>query len=136
MNTGVLNTSDGNAVRANEVFVVNFTRDLSITGTQAVTGVGFKPKAIIVVANQSVSSEASWGMSNETGGANIRVIADRHTVTADSYEGQGGVAYLAQGASDLSQALINSFDTDGFTLGWTASGASTGTANLIVTCIR
>ena len=47
MDTGVLNISDGNQVAAGNSFSGSFSRVTSLaSGTQAITGVGFKPRAV------------------------------------------------------------------------------------------
>ncbi len=112
----------------------SFTKNAS-TGAQAVTGVGFLPKAIIFWTSYQTSSDTpttsyryGWGCS--TG------AAESFSISAAS---QGGVGTTATArrcdtkpisivnydATLLSAADLTSFDADGFTLDWTTNGGGT-----------
>ena len=104
----------------------SFSRDTATTGSiQAVTGVGFKPSAVIFIMCEQNTAEASWGFDvgdNQyvlaRAGANYRIhdgfsIYDFHTVDANEYYGQ-----------------ISSFDADGFTITWVKGGSPTGTIQI------
>jgi len=114
---------------------VSLTRDLSTaTGTQAVTGVGFKPKAIVLVGGvQGSTGTASIGISDGTidgswgnnSGAGTGVM-----------EVSATVGFQATGAGAYQQVEISSFDADGFTLSWTKTGSPTGTATFQALCMR
>ena len=104
----------------------------SAAGTQATTGLGFKPNGIIF-ASASISA-APPGTRNDftqmvgfTSGAtaarNAVVTAhDQHnqnTTVTRSYGFKGECVGLMQSNGDISgRALLSSFDTDGFTLNW------------------
>ncbi len=44
--------------------------------------------------------------------------------------------YIIQSGSDTYLGTINSFDADGFTIGWTMAGSTTGTATLRYFALR
>ena len=106
----------------------SFTRDTSLaSGTQAVTGVGFQPKAVIFFAAQATSTEASWGFAV---GAVLKCISDDKS-TAGFYgvsddmiiaeETDGGNVYRGTGIT---------YDAGGFTVTWTKTGTPTGTLEI------
>ena len=113
--------------------VGSFTRDTSLaSGTQAVTGLGFTPKAIIFLANESGTAEMSWGLDNGTA---VVVLDEKSTAglysntTAYSIfvEQTDGVQYLGK---------VDSFDSGGFTITWTRVGAPTGTLTVFYMAYR
>lgn len=121
-------------------FTGSFTRDISTaTGTQAVTGVGFTPKAIFFWGGVSQSTKVSWGAGSSTGTSQQGVLADDSVTTADTYQTQTNrVVFLIQtgGSTDSYAGTIQSFDSDGFTISWVKSGSSTGTATINFIALR
>ncbi len=108
------------------VFVGTATRDISVaSGTQAITGVGFTPRAIIFIAAINASDDMSIGITDGT------THKDIYCPTA------GAGATYAIGASmclqvddtptDKYTGVVSSFDSDGFTITWTKSDTPTGT---------
>ena len=115
--------------------VGSFTRDTALaSGSQAVTGIGFKPKAVIFLSCQStVVGEASWGLDD---GSNPEVIYDDHNDNVDEYVYDGSFSiYDEEGGGAFYTGKINSMDADGFTVGWTRTGAPTGTVTVIYLAI-
>lgn len=113
-----------------------FTRDISLaSGTQAVTGVGHKPSAVIFLAVVDGTAKASWGLDD---GSSARAITDSNGVTADTYAdtGVGTSILLYQAAATYSWAVILTKDSDGFTLNWTKMGLPTGTAVIMYLSFR
>jgi len=109
----------------------SFTRDTSTaTGTQAVTGVGFKPKAAVFLAAQGGSDEASWGV--DIGTARGSIFTD-DAIAADTIQ-QGTNSSITDrelGNTDLYAGTVSTFDVDGFTISWTKTGTPTGTLTVI-----
>lgn len=110
-------------------FIGTFTRDMSLaTGTQAVTGVGFQPKLVIFFATQNSSAKTSWGFDNAT---NAKAILDSHNIASDTYTSNGASSIsVVQGVGLSYAGSINSNDSDGFTIGWTRTGAITGSLTI------
>nr|MBI5455550.1 M23 family metallopeptidase [Candidatus Levybacteria bacterium] len=123
------------------VKVGSFTKKTS-TGSQSVTGIGFKPKAIIFywtnqTANGTVSEGSnvagSQGMGFATGSANEAALSGwdegqtaattldngRATYNNASIVIQGNLGALTLGVADFT-----SFDPDGFTLNWSVADAN------------
>lgn len=96
------------------------------TGTQAITGVGFTPQVIIIFGgNAGVGvGSASWGLDDGTS----HVIYDQHQIAANTYKVSTSIAiYDVHSSGNTYTGIINSFDSDGFTIGWTKTGSPTGT---------
>lgn len=112
-----------------------FTYNLATaTGTQAITGVGFVPTAVIIIAdNASAGSYACWSLSDSAlSSAAIAVLG-----TAQ-YAGYAAAVKLFSDntATNYATATIQSYDADGFTLSWVKTGSPTGTAELKALCFR
>lgn len=121
-------------VHANLGFKVgNFTRDTSTaSGTQAVTGVGFQPRAVIFLANQSGTKEMSVGVDDGT---------TKGCVYQQTTAGNFGVnanAIVADESSGVNNYIgsISSLDSDGFTISWTKTGSPTGTLSVYYLALR
>lgn len=101
-----------------------FTRSMVLaSGTQTVTGIGFKPVAIFWMANHGSSGQHSWGFDDASA---PRVLCDSHQLTADTYVYNQTISIYNQGGGgSYYVGKINSFDSDGFTVGWTKIGAPT-----------
>ncbi len=111
----------------------SFVRTIATaSGTQAITGIGFKPKAIIALATvQLVEGVMSIGMWAE-GGSSMGLF-DTYKNVANSY-GKGGLVHIRLGAGssyDYS-CSVQSADNDGFTLIWTKGANVTGGGNIDV----
>jgi hypothetical protein len=102
------------------------------SGTQAITGVGFRPSTIIFFAAIDTVSCQGIGFTDATNG---------RCVWIDNVYGSGGASYAVaiyylrtiagNGASHT--AVISSMDADGFTLNWTRTNiGSGGTGNNII----
>lgn len=113
--------------------VGSFTRDISLaSGTQAVTGVGFSPKALFFIANvDSLSTKPSVGVDDATtaGGWGIR-----STFSAVDYSANSIIFRTA--TSDDYLGKLSSLDSDGFTITWTKTGSPTGTATIVYIAYR
>jgi hypothetical protein len=118
------------------IFNGNTTRDLSIaTGTQAVTGVGFKPKYVMITAGGgALAGMTSWGSYN--GSINSATYNNDNTVAKTFGGTVTKCVQLNAGGGNTYTATISSFDVDGFTLSWVRTGTPTGTTGLIFTCFR
>mgnify|MGYP001605975322 CR=1 FL=1 len=114
--------------------VGSFTRDVSVaSGTQAVTGVGFQPTAIICFASISTTTAASWGMSD---GPTNGCILDFFQTTADTYAPNTVLIELLVTSANFYIGSISTFDSDGFTISWTKTGTPTGTATIKYLALR
>jgi hypothetical protein len=101
-----------------------FTHDTAVAGTQAITGVGFKPRFVFFMTVKGVSAGpgAGWGFDDGTTAHNH---FDNQNITADTWSSAGGGAsiHYVTGSGTGIYASIQSMDVDGFTLNWTKSGS-------------
>lgn len=107
----------------------SFTRDTSLaSGTQAITGVGFKPRAVIFLSVVSGTVEMSAGFVDS--GLNAGCIAANYAGVSGQFGATASTAadiWLNAGAkSDMG---VNSLDADGFTVAHTKTGSMSGTQN-------
>jgi len=145
-------TSIGTAGSANRTLKLNMARQnyqqgvltkrngAAGTGTQSVTGVGFRPNAVIffwtrLTTNGTITAQANSGVGFATS------PADQYAVVVGMVDGQGtmrngrrasagnAIIFLDNNTANpnrfpqlLAQANLQSMDTDGFTLNWTTNG--------------
>ena len=115
--------------------VGTFTRDTSLaSGTQAVTGVGFTPKAVIFFAAVDTTSRFSVGFDD---GTNSYLITDREGIAAATWRVLSTFSIeMVTNGSDIYQGEITTLGTDGFTITWTKIGTPTGTATIFYLALR
>lgn len=117
---------------ARPAFVVgNFTRDLSLaSGTQAVTGVGFQPKAVILLGGVTVGS-ARFSVGVDTAAARGMLY-----VNSSSFVTNTGESIRLTDGTNFYDGRIATMDADGFTITWTRTASPTGTATIIYLAMR
>lgn len=110
------------------------------TGTQAVTGTGFQPKAGIFWSHRAAAGYADdtttvVGVSDGTnefaigyGDVNGAVLTD----TNRRWSTNKGVMVISRTAGLAGEADVQSWDSDGFTLNWTTADANAGSVGYIV----
>ena len=119
-------------VSVNEFYVGTFSRDTTIaSGNQAITGVGFQPKAVVFLMCEAASTEMSVGFDDGSSGASLR---DRSIASAGAnvWYSTGSLSiYDSQGAGvNEYRGAITSMDSDGFTFAWVRDAAPTGTIDI------
>jgi hypothetical protein len=125
--------ADGSALTGLSTKVGSFTRDTATaSGSQAITGVGFRPKAVVFLASQGSTKEMSVGFSDASSNLCIFQQSTAGNFTTNSAaitldESTGVSAYVGS---------ISSFDSDGFTISWTRTGTPTGTATVYYMALR
>jgi hypothetical protein len=109
----------------------NFSRDTTIaSGTQSVTGVGFKPRTIIFFSCQDGTGEASFGFSdiNFTGTSGENGVVNSRTATSPgTFFNNAASIFAYETATDFYSGSISTLDNDGFTITWTRTGTPSGT---------
>jgi|TARA_R110002020_G_scaffold54812_2_gene152523 hypothetical protein len=111
------------------VYTGSFTRDTTTaSGTQAITGVGFTVKAVILLASQSASAgEASWGLDDGTS-ASHQVLFDYNNTGSDSYSHSSNYSIIIyESGSAKYEGYVSALGTDGFTITWVKTGSPSGT---------
>lgn len=115
--------------------VVSFTRDISTaSGSQAVTGVGFKPTSVLMLATRSDSGTAGWSSSMADSALGTGIIAGN--TDANVSIGTVNILYGNQAGTTSYSGALASYDSDGFTLNWTKTGSPTGTLTVKALCLR
>ncbi len=111
-----------------KVKVGSFTRDTSLaSGNQVVTGVGFKPSAVILEANILATSQGSIGYG--VPGSNA-CIANFHADAANTWNNDTYAIELVQGGGAYYLGIVYTLNVDGFTIEWFLIGAKVGTATV------
>ena len=111
---------------AQRVAVIQATRALTAaSGDVAYTGVGFRPRAVVMFTNRSTAIERSFAASSGVG-ADFGFSID----TAGQTFGIALLADLNITAGDIQRAALASFDADGLTITWTKFSTPTGTAQM------
>lgn len=118
----------------NEKITVGFfSRDISLaSGTQIVTGVGFKPSAIIFLAGIANQQSASIGIVDDGLGANDNAsLLFGHDGTADNISSSGTISIkFFVTAGDNYRGSVTALNSDGFTITWTKTGSPTGSLGI------
>jgi len=129
MKQGDVRTQD-EAVVTPVPHVGTFTRVISLAaGTQSITGIGFRPSAVVFFGVIPSTGAVAFGVSNSS---NSEGILNKHEETADQWTsfGTSCLGFLS-GVSDQYQGNVSSMDVDGFTVNWIIGGGSpVGTAQM------
>lgn len=112
-----------------------FTRDATTaSGTQAITGLGFRPRGIVGVSGviSGASAHCTFSCSQSVGvgaGAGLQLSAGLPYAS-------GNLILAGSGGGDYQIGNVTSWDADGFTINWTKVGSPTGTINVSYTVFR
>lgn len=115
-------------------FVGNTTFDVtSATGTNlVVTGVGGRPISLLVIwAHTSGGFEGGVGFSDGTNDNGFQMDGGNASLSVDSLF----IFNQTFAGTDAQVFVVNSFDSDGFTLGNTKIGLPTGSLLIAYQCI-
>lgn len=131
-----MNAAGTSAEWANGMKIGTFTYDTATaSGNQAITGVGFKPSIIVVLANVGPTPETSIGFSDGTN--HLSLFNSTNIYGANTWATAGASCIsLFQSASISAIGSITTLGSDGFTIAWTKAGAKTGTATIIYLAFR
>lgn len=112
-----------------------FTYDTSTaSGTQAITGVGFKPSLLVLMAIINDTQQVSIGFDD---GTNHYCLINEHNAAATLWFSSATLSIeLIQSGSDFVTGAVTTLGTDGFTITWTKTGSKTGTATIYYLAMR
>jgi hypothetical protein len=128
-------TLHSHAASAVSVKVGEFTRDsATASGTQAITGVGFQPKAVIFTGSKSGTLQVVYVAF--TDGTNDGQTYSRELETSGSRVTNGGLFQFHQSGSGNYNSGGLTLDSDGFTISWTKAGTNSGTITIEYLAIR
>lgn len=126
-----------NPVFLNPQFKIGtFTRDTSLaTGTQSITGVGFKPRLVFFLfGSSSGGNSGSVGFDNVT---NAGSLSNANSVTAGTWAVNASSSIIdTVGVGVTYTGNIQSMDSDGFTISWVKTGAPSGTLTGVYCALR
>ncbi|MGH9910337.1 MAG: S8 family serine peptidase, partial [Nitrososphaerales archaeon] len=103
------------------------------TGNQNVTGIGFKPKALLLFTTRQATQgttdiyNLAFGFSNGSSSRSIGVQSNDNAATSNAGRAFGTQALriLSSGTPTVTaQANVTSFNSDGFTLNWTTNDST------------
>jgi len=112
--------------------LITATRDQTAdSGDVSYTGVGFTPTSILAISalsGGSIAVSAGFADSAKASGNIIQTATDTFNT---------GTSLISRSyASGSQEAIVKSYDADGFTLTWTKTGSPTGTLNIKFLCFR
>ena len=116
--------------------VKQFTRDIAgSNGDVSYTGIGFVPTSIIFSYMTTDGKCVGTGMVDSAKGMNSYFSAQQAGYTsADSATDK--CIYLSNQSGTNQQALLKTYDADGFTLTWNKTSTPTGTAHIVAICYK
>lgn len=119
--------SNGLVISHAGVKIIIASHDVSLTGNQQITGVGFAPKGVVCIATiTNVTGATSIGIG--ASGDNPAYIAAE--TTAGQFSSGARLIYLHTGAGLEAYENGLSWDSDGITITWAKGGLPTGTVNM------
>lgn len=113
-----------------------FTIDISTTGTQAVTGVGFKGSHVEFIGLIDDSNYTFWGFDDSSLHYSF---ADAEAIASGTYHYSSSksiAVYVSAAYADYFTAYVSSWDADGFTLIKAKTGTPTSTLQVIYKILR
>lgn len=125
-----LRAAQRNAVEGH--YVGSFTYDMTTTGSVAITGVGFKPKSVIVFMTETATERTSWGFAD----AAITQKGLYYYATGSNYGQINRIGVIYQSATIAAYLDVASFDTDGITFEKSKASTPSGTATVNYILLR
>lgn len=136
-------TSDAKALHFHGMKVINSSRSsASGSGTQSISGVGFKPHLVMITASDGTQTNdfasttgsydattqgcSGFGVRNNGGSATMTSINSATQIVLLDHSDSGGTKTYA--------AVIGNLGADGFDLVWTKTGAATQDVVMTITC--
>lgn len=128
------------------VKVIYTTRDISSTGTQTISGVGFQPKVVMISAAYQGTGYSNGGSPVCSAGAydgTDQGVTYDATNTANpeisgSNSASGNIVFVSRhqvSSNVYASAVAGNFGSDGFDLTWSKTGFPTGTVGMVITCL-
>lgn len=101
------------------------------SGTAAITGLGFAPKAVIFFSVVDGTIRVSWGFSAASGHRAISRYGTNY-----SYWTSNSIISHPGSGSDYTTGEVSAFGADGFTINYTKNGSPTGTMTIFYLALR
>jgi len=115
---------------------ITLTRDIAgANGDVSYTGIGFVPTSIIFSYMTTDGKCVGTGMVDS-----VKAMASYFSAQQAGYlvgvSASDKCIYFSNQSGTDHQALLKTYDADGFTLTWNKTGTPTGTGNIIAMCFR
>ena len=110
---------DGQITTATTKQVLKQSVDMTTNGLTTITGAGFTPTSVIVMACETTGKSQSWGMATSSTSRGCTYKTYARVAGSDT----SLVLYLLQSAGASSSADLSSFNSDGAVFDFTAGGA-------------
>ena len=118
--------------------LISFTRNsASGAGTQAISGVGFQPTAVLFLASIPGAGMASIGFQDSD--RTKESLVDRQLMTANDWDSgvyNGDAINMVLASSVNYGGSITAYASDGFTITWVVRGSPSGTIKIRALCFR
>lgn len=120
------------------VGIVAFTRSESTaSGTQAVTGLGFTPRAIAFLMGIGGGNDARMSIGFQDAGTSAVVYGNAGGVAGTfRYNSTRSVYSNTTDGATSYDGFASAFDADGFTMTWARTGTPSTTLNICAICFR
>ncbi len=134
--------ADGTALVASTLTISSkvgsTTRDVSTaSGTQAITGIGFQPKAVILIAGIAAANNEAVSIGVDDGTTGICIFnGGNDSANTWGFETAKSISIHPSAAGNNATASVTTLGADGFTLTWVKTGSPTGTYNIGYLCIK
>lgn len=112
----------------------SFTRDLSISGNQSITGVGFKPLYVDCIGYVPETETGSWG--SFLSAIKKAFSQTQAGILREPGSGVYGAVFQTGATPDSAEMTYVSMDADGFTVNWVKNNSPSGTATIIYRAFR
>lgn len=124
---------DGLIGSGNVKAIISTPSLVSKISTQAITGVGFKPKSMMVFANTYTQNNFSWGAATQY--STCTSIDCNCVIQSEQFSGTASntrFARIYHDASTYVEGSVKSFDSDGATVNWSQNGSVAGGVGYIM----
>ena len=118
---------------ARKIYIHDLT---AATGTVALTGVGFVPQLIIFICNKDQELAGGIGFSTGSGVNNWGWYFEDDSAETSGNANSYFSYYWSSGGGHYKSFAVNSLDADGFTVGFTKTGTTTGSYYIEALCLR
>ena len=108
--------------------------DISVTGNQVITGLGFKPRFVYMLCHINNGYQGHWGFTD--GISQKGMVTPDGAGAASKFEQSSVLISMLIAAGTYAEANWVSFDDDGLTIIWTKTGLPTGTARMQLVIFR
>ena len=117
--------------------MISFTRNVALTTSLALTGAGFTPTACDCVWSIDGSDNSGSGMSDSSLEGGATTFTNSNGNAGNPGDSTTNFLHIETANNAITNGVIASYDTDGITITWSASGGgATGTAQFYCRFIR